>query len=170
MDIGDEIDRYVLQLKNVMRSLFVAFNSRMFYLCKLFDKRIFLDSIADAVLENDERCPTIVDFLRDVIYFDVYGSISPEKRMLGSIETINRASELSFAIAHQILAKNSELRSLTVASRFVMPFLLFWICGSSKLKVAGSLPQVLKDASTATVRFLEIRVDVSFVQCFHLLL
>jgi hypothetical protein len=121
------------------------------------------DSIADVILESDERCPILVDFLRDVAYFDISSSTNYNKRLIDSVDSMQTISELSFAIAHEVLAKSSELRSRTVAARFVMPYLLFWICGSAKQALSGSLPQVLKDARTVMVRFLSIRADVSFV-------
>ena len=84
-------------------------------------------------------------------------------RELDSISQIHRVSDVCFAIVHVILSKISDLRALTVASRFVMPYLLFWVCGSAKTKIAGSLPAVLKDARTATVHFLASRIDVRLV-------
>jgi hypothetical protein len=102
-----------------------------------------------------------VDFLRDIAYLDMECSTNYQSRPLDSVDSINSASDLSFAIIHVILSKSSELRALTVASRFVMPYLLFWICGSAKQTVSGTLPPILKNARTAAVNFLASRVDVS---------
>lgn len=133
-----------------------------YYLVHLF----CLDSIADAVLENDERCPAIIDFLRDVAYLDIEHATNHQRRPLDSVDNINHASDLSFAIVQEVLSKSSELRALTIASRFVMPYLLFWVCGSTKLTIAGTLPAVLRDARTVTVRFLSSRVDVTIFVLF----
>lgn len=121
-----------------------------------------LDSIADEILENDQRCPMLVDFLRDVAYFDIDNSTNYNKRMLDSADQMTKASDLSFAIAHQVLDKSSELRALSISSRFVMPYLLFWICGSAKQTLSGTLPQFLKEARTVMVEFLAVRSEVSF--------
>lgn len=148
LGIGEDCDHFVTLIQNTMRSLFVVFHSH---------------SVADIVLENDERCPIIVDFLRDIAYLDIDNSTNYQSRPLDSADSINLVSDLSFAIIHVILSKSSELRSTTVASRFVMPFLLFWIHGSAKQTISGVLPPILKDARTATVHFLASRVDVSFI-------
>lgn len=116
------------------------------------------------ILESDERCPIIVDFLRDVAYIDIkLASTNYKKCLVDSINSHDNASSLSFIIAHEILAKSSEIRSAAVYSRFIMPYLLFWVGGNSKLAISGALPQVLKDARSVMVRFLSARVDVSFL-------
>lgn len=119
------------------------------------------------MLENEDRCRCVVEFLRDVAYFDVDRETNYRDRPIDDVDKAKdnnntkdeSAAALSFSILHSILSKRSELRTEAIASRFILPGLLFWICGNSKQAISGSMPQVLKDIRELIVLFIGYRLQ-----------
>ena len=115
--------------------------------------------IVDTILENEDRCRCVIEFLRDVIYFDASKNTNFQSRNIDDVDKGENASDLSFSMLHSILNKRSDLRTQTIASRLVMPFMLFWVCGNAKLPLSGTLPQVLKDIRDLIIHFIGYRLQ-----------
>lgn len=113
------------------------------------------------IFERDGAALLVVDFLRDIADLDLSSFTDHQIKGLEECEGLRSAAGLSFAVAHAVLAKDSEKRCRLIMSHFVMPRLLFWIGGTARLTVSGSIPNFLKEAAQVMVHFVSVRMDVS---------